>query len=63
VPLPNLKVDGGENHLPYNQVFQLVPEGSTYYVYATLPQKQDPKRSSHICPSYRLNDMFRLNLA
>ncbi|TEB36160.1 nuclear transport factor 2 [Coprinellus micaceus] len=27
-----LQVDGGENHLPYNQVFQLVPEGSTYYV-------------------------------
>ncbi|KAI0082873.1 nuclear transport factor 2 [Panus rudis PR-1116 ss-1] len=28
-----LKIDGGEHELPFTQVFQLMPEGGSYYVF------------------------------
>lgn len=52
-----LQVDDGEYPLKFSQVFQLIPEGGSYYVYVYTN-----KMMSHSSSPDRLNDIFRLNL-
>ncbi len=53
-----IQVDGGENPMQFSQVFHLIPEGGSYYVYVhptTIVLLRLTRRG------LRFNDIFRLN--
>lgn len=59
--LQKSQVDDSPNPLPFTQLFQLVPEGQTYYVYVCVSAVEGS--ITHLLLSDpRLNDIFRLNL-
>ena len=54
------QVDDSPNPLQFSQVFQLIPDGGSYYV-CVIPLDRPPRTG--LMRLVRYNDIFRLNYA
>ena len=58
----SIQVDDSPNPLHFSQVFHLIPDGASYYVYVRL-QYPPPHEPVLTQAKFSLNDVFRLNYA